>query len=356
MNLPIGVCIPTYNGAKYLRECLDSVLSQTFPDFEILIVDDRSSDETVNIAKEYADRDRRIRLIVNEQNLGLVGNWNSCIELAQGEWIKFVFQDDLIEPTCLEKMFAASKPEIPISFCRRQFIFEDSTPDEVRSYHLSVLSLLDKFFPLLTEIPASHYSKALLSLIGTMGIDINFIGEPVAVMFHRSVLYRFGNFNANLIHACDFEFWTRIASNTGIIYVPETLATFRLHGQSTTATNQNSRHYRKSTLDPLIILHDFALAPIYATLRAVASSHEIINLIDFLEHKAYSARRIAERATVDPDNPNSSFLAEWEYICQLYPILSVISKRNLLKRIVIHGTYRWRQLRRQVKALSKSHQ
>ena len=105
----VSICIPTYNGAKYLRECLDTVLSQTFTDFEVLLVDDQSSDETLSIAQEYAAKDTRIYVKQNEQNLGLVGNWNCCIELAQGEWIKFVFQDDLIAPECLEKMLAFGK-------------------------------------------------------------------------------------------------------------------------------------------------------------------------------------------------------------------------------------------------------
>jgi glycosyltransferase involved in cell wall biosynthesis len=111
----VSVCIPTYNGAKYLKECLDSVLAQTFTDFEVLIVDDKSSDETLSIAQEYATYDPRFRVIQNECNLGLVGNWNRCVELAQGEWIKFIFQDDLIEPACLERMLAVRKSESAIT-------------------------------------------------------------------------------------------------------------------------------------------------------------------------------------------------------------------------------------------------
>jgi len=120
----VSVCIPTFNGAKYFRECLDSVLAQKFTGFEVLIVDDKSSDETFSIAQEYATYDHRIRAIQNDYNLGLVSNWNRCAELAQGEWIKFVFQDDLIEPACLETMLAASKSESYIIFCRRNFIIE----------------------------------------------------------------------------------------------------------------------------------------------------------------------------------------------------------------------------------------
>src|SRR3990170_405399 len=85
----VSVCIPTYNGGKYIRECIESILVQTYTDFEILIVDDKSFDETIEIAEEFARGDKRIRIVRNRQNLGLVKNWNKCVELAEGEWIKF---------------------------------------------------------------------------------------------------------------------------------------------------------------------------------------------------------------------------------------------------------------------------
>lgn len=165
MQPTITVCIPTYNGARYLRECLDSVLAQTFTDFEILIVDDCSSDDTVSIAREYASRYSCIRVVVNGQNLGLVGNWNRCVELVQGEWVKFVFQDDLIEPFCLDKMIAVSKPEIPIIFCRRKYIFEDGISEVAKRFRLSMESLPDQLFADSTEISANDVCKAILKQI-----------------------------------------------------------------------------------------------------------------------------------------------------------------------------------------------
>jgi glycosyltransferase involved in cell wall biosynthesis len=354
MNPLISVCIPTYNGAKYLKECLDSVIAQTFTDFEILIIDDRSSDETVSIARKYAANDQRICVIVNEQNLGLAGNWNRCVELAKGKWIKFVFQDDLIEPTCLERMLAANQPEIPIIFCRRQFIFETSTAESNRRYYLSTLSLLDKLFSRTTEMSASDYCRTIIDQLSAnpkyYAGGINFIGEPVAVMLRKDVFYQFGNFNPYLIQFCDFEFWTRVAIHTGITYVPETLVTFRVHGESTSAINEGSRKYRKSLLDPLVMVHDFAFHPTYAPLRAVAHHHLSINLVDIFANRAYDARRMARYAATDSVNPDPSLLVEWEEISRLYPILLSLSKRSLFKQIIVHSLYRWRQFHRQIEA------
>lgn len=108
----VSVCIPTYNGGKYIRECIESILVQTYSDFEILIVDDKSSDETIEVVEEFAKRDKRIRIVRNQQNLGLVKNWNRCVELSEGEWIKFLFQDDLLAPDCIEELINACQPDM----------------------------------------------------------------------------------------------------------------------------------------------------------------------------------------------------------------------------------------------------
>jgi glycosyltransferase involved in cell wall biosynthesis len=354
MKVTVSVCIPTYNGVKYLKECLDSVLAQTFTDFEILIVDDRSSDNTVNIAQEYATRDPRIRVIVNERNLGLVGNWNRCIELAQGEWIKFVFQDDLIAPTCLEKMLAASKPDCPIIACHRNFVFEDNATEETRKEYQKFLTYLsiDEIFPGVKEISAVDYCQAMLDHLGA-----NFIGEPTSVMLHKSVFRQFGIFNSYLLNICDFEFWTRVAIHTGLIYVPETLATFRIHNTATSAKNKNSRRYRAWLLDILIMLHDFAFAPDYAPLRDASQERDSLillpywkgnNLVSLLANNAYDLKRMAERAANNSKAPNLSLLEEWNNLVRLYPILSTLAKRSFLQRVIIHSRYRWEQLKKRI--------
>ena len=130
----ISICIPTYNGEKYLKECLDTVLSQSYENIEIIIVDDCSIDKTISIVEEYIQKDSRIKLDKNQSNLGLVANWNKCLELANGEWIKFVFQDDLIEPDCLSLLQdAVAKNSIVV--CDRNFIFDNSVSETTKTYY-----------------------------------------------------------------------------------------------------------------------------------------------------------------------------------------------------------------------------
>ena len=308
----ISICIPTYNGARYLEACLDSVVSQTCKNIEILAVDDGSIDATVEILERYAANDQRIRLVRNEHNLGLVGNWNHCIELAQGEWIKFVFQDDWIEPTCLEAMLDANTQDSSIVACQRNFAFEEGVSNSTRQYYLNIPTL-STLFPGAATISVEEYSEAVVDHFA-----VNFVGEPTAVMFHRSIFDKFGGFNSALIQLCDFEFWTRIAVHTGITYIPRSLATFRVHNNSTTA--KNAEHNYGIELDILSMLHDFVFLPAYAPLRHLAMNRNPpFDLTQELGKRTRGTRWLA----IDAANRlgDQSLLREWDTFSQSYPAL-----------------------------------
>lgn len=106
MKVEISVVIPCYNQEKYVAECLDSVLAQTFPDFEAIVVNDGSTDESLKILEEYAKKDKRI-IILNQSNQGVVASRNNAINVARGKYIYPLDADDLIAPTCLEKLYQA---------------------------------------------------------------------------------------------------------------------------------------------------------------------------------------------------------------------------------------------------------
>src|SRR3954465_13746774 len=97
----VSVCIPTYRGAGHLRTSIDSVLMQTFRDFELIVTDDHSPDDTFAIASSYGDP--RIRCLRNERNLGAEGNWNRTLEQARGHYVKLLPQDDVLDPSCLQR-------------------------------------------------------------------------------------------------------------------------------------------------------------------------------------------------------------------------------------------------------------
>lgn len=298
---------------------MDSVLSQTYEDIEILVVDDGSTDNTIEILEGYVASDQRIRLIRNERNLGLVGNWNRCIKLARGEWIKFVFQDDLIDPQCLAKMFSAKEEGDLFLACARSFDFESTTTSDVREFYLNHKKLINKLYSRARKLSAIEFADLAVGRIGA-----NLVGEPTVTLIHKSVFERFGEFNANLIMSCDLEYWLRVGIHTGIRFVPEELAVFRVHGQATSATNRRDRQYRMKVLDSLAIWHDVATHPTYAPLRAAAERHvPAIPLTQMMKNKAHVARIIAEQFDKDNESSHGTLVSEWKNFVTLYPRLRV---------------------------------
>jgi len=99
----VSILIPVYNREKLVKEAIESAINQTYKNIEIIVVDNKSTDNTWEILKEYTSKDKRIKIYQNESNIGPVLNWKRCIELARGEYSKILWSDDLIADTFIEK-------------------------------------------------------------------------------------------------------------------------------------------------------------------------------------------------------------------------------------------------------------
>lgn len=112
----ISVCIPVYNGERYIRECVASILAQGERRFELLIIDNCSTDRTLSICDEFTDA--RVRILKNSRNVGSIANFNNCIRNASGELIMLLPADDLLEEACLERLSRAlmENPSVGIAF------------------------------------------------------------------------------------------------------------------------------------------------------------------------------------------------------------------------------------------------
>jgi glycosyltransferase involved in cell wall biosynthesis len=108
----VSIAMATYNGAKYIQEQIDSILNQTIQDFELVICDDCSKDETLELLKEYASKDQRIRVYENECNLGFKRNFEKAVALCKGEYIALSDQDDIWMPNHLELLLGAMKNKV----------------------------------------------------------------------------------------------------------------------------------------------------------------------------------------------------------------------------------------------------
>lgn len=135
-QLTIG--LPVYNGEQYLASTIDSLLNQSFTDFELLIADNASTDSTLDLCREYARQDSRVRLMPSEVNRGAAWNFNRTFHESNSKYFKWAAHDDLHAPDFISKCIDAleSNPEAVLAFTGTEFI--DSKGDRLGEYHLSV--------------------------------------------------------------------------------------------------------------------------------------------------------------------------------------------------------------------------
>lgn len=268
----ISICLPVYNGERYLPECLDSILRQTFFDFEIVVSYDSSEDGTLDIIKKYKVKDPRIRLIEHNDKPGLVENWNRCALHARGEWIKYMFQDDLMTPNCLETFIKDAVSDKSIYICERVFIIQPEASDDLRDFYQNRLVRIQNLMPERSKLE----SEEVAALVVQMGSQ-NFIGEPTSFLFKRSALAEVGFFNKCLIQICDYEMALRLSTINGLGYIAEPLIQFRIHGENTSQSNHEEKQFRLLHIDPVIVFHQLLYDPLYARWRKIPGfTHHIM--------------------------------------------------------------------------------
>ncbi len=220
----VSVCLPVRNGAPFLSQALDSVLTQTWQDFELLISDDCSSDGSEEIIAHYAKADRRIICHRNAEPLGLFGNYNKCMELATGEFIKPFAQDDLWSSQLLEKQvaFLRNHNSVALVTAGRVIIDEQGRSLPITLQAPQIDTVLGKW----DVYPSQLVGRSCLLPV------LNLIGEPCAVMFRRA--YAGTGFSSVFKHAGDLEYWLRILNCGDLGMLDEPLVYFRRHARSST--------------------------------------------------------------------------------------------------------------------------
>ncbi|MBZ9787852.1 glycosyltransferase [Psychroflexus sp. CAK57W] len=236
MEKLVSICIPTYNGAEYLQETLDSISIQTYRDFEVVISDDASKDDTLKIVEAFKRQlDFPVRILHHKPN-GIGANWNHAIRHAKGKYIKFLFQDDVLMPTCLEKMLKVLEGDknIGLVASKREFIISKDNDDKTQEW-------LDTYGDL-----QKHFSDKKGDIVLTSQVfkskeffktPKNKIGEPSVVMFRKSITDKIGYFDESLKQILDYEYWYRILKYNKIYIIDEPLVKFRLHHTQATAQN-----------------------------------------------------------------------------------------------------------------------
>jgi glycosyltransferase involved in cell wall biosynthesis len=206
----VSVLMSVYNGSQYLRESIESILNQTFTDFEFIIINDCSTDNTWEILNEYAIQDQRLVLISNPENLGLTKSLNKGLQVAKGEYIARQDADDISLPQRLETQASLlnKHSDIALVSCNIEIINSEGCP--IEKYHRSCES----------------------DLVGWYLLFYNHLGGHSQVIFRRDIVMNLGGYCENYRYAQDYELWCRIVKVGKIVILPEFLLQQRRHNQS----------------------------------------------------------------------------------------------------------------------------
>lgn len=234
----VSLCIPVYNGAEFLPSLLNNLKQINYPHLEVIISDDDSQDESLSLLSAAKLNDWQI---FTHPRYGLVPNWNYCISQAKGKYIKFLFQDDAIEPTCIKRMveMAEGDEEIGLVFSPRHLIYEDPID-------LKFLRGMEDVHKHWFKIQPVQSGLTLLEDRNFFKPPYNKIGEPTNVLIRREAFERLGAFDPDFKQLADLEMWLRIMTKYKVAFINEKLATFRIHPKQ--ATSQNLDRDRIETL------------------------------------------------------------------------------------------------------------
>lgn len=219
----VSVIVPNYNHAKFLRERLDSILKQTYTHFELIILDDCSTDNSMDVIDQYKDEPRLKMVVRNEQNSGSpFKQWNKGIVLAQGDLIWIAESDDACSPDFLETMVKKhlEHPEAVIAFCRSQMIDENGEKN-------GGFTCTKRFRDFYTG----------REFIDNFLMWHNDITNASSVLFKREEALHISGDYMNYRSSGDRLFWILLCEKGGVAFEDFPMNYHRIHGDNTTSTN-----------------------------------------------------------------------------------------------------------------------
>ncbi|WP_235892745.1 glycosyltransferase family 2 protein [Mycolicibacterium hodleri] len=215
----VSICIPAYEAERHLQATLDSVLAQNYDDFEVVIVDNNSSDRTGDIVASL--HDKRVRVIRNATTLPIVDNFNWAVEQSRGDYVKLLCADDTLEPDCIAAQVRVmdANPGVVLVAIRTDFI------DEVG----------DLLRPAKGLRGINGRQSAQRTIRQVVRSGTNPIGPPVAALFRRAEFDKCGGFRGGLLFPLELDLWVRLLQHGDFFGLTETLASFRICAGTVTA-------------------------------------------------------------------------------------------------------------------------
>jgi len=221
----VSVVIPNYNHARFLRQRIDSVLQQTVQDFELILLDDCSTDDSRSILSSYAG-DPRVRIELNDANSGSTfKQWNKGVRLARGEYVWIAESDDYAAPRFLERLVAVlnSDPKVAFAYCR--------------SWRISSEDRIEGFTdPHLVKIDPRRWTEGFVAdgheECRNYFVRTNPVPNASAVVFRRTLYGQVGGADESLRLCGDWKLWASMALTGKVAYLGEPLNYFRFHATS----------------------------------------------------------------------------------------------------------------------------
>lgn len=212
----VSVCIPAYNSAGYIMDTVNSILNQTYRNLELVVVDDCSTDDTYEVL--CAIQDERLKLYRNEHNLGMSGNWNRCLKLCSGEYVKLICADDLLAENALELEVSALEEHSTAVIAESDTKLVDLDGDGKGFY--------------------KRYGKKGLvdgrKICRRGFFNKDYFGAPQANTFRRSVAEKIGGFDPAFTYILDYDFFVSLACEGDVYIIHESLNFFRVRKESNT--------------------------------------------------------------------------------------------------------------------------
>lgn len=207
----ISVLMPVYNAEKYLREAIDSILNQTFKDFEFLIINDASTDNSKKIIFSYSDR--RISYLENNKNLGLPRTLNKGLRLAKADYVARMDADDVSLPDRLEKQLLIVERGDNVGLVASWITLIDENNNEIGDWR------------------ADRENNSPEEIFYTL-----FFGNCLAhssVFYKKDIVLKIGGYNESFERAQDYELWTRLAKSTKIVKIRKIETKYRVYAENT---------------------------------------------------------------------------------------------------------------------------
>jgi len=276
MSVPaISVVMPVYDGEKYLQQAIDSILHQTFDDFEFIIVDDASTDGTANILGNYDDK--RIIKLRNSKNVGVASSLNYGIKLAKGEFVARMDADDISLPKRLETQYEYLRANKNVAVLGSACELIYANGKRTSSKWIPVVDIYLLKWKLLFKNNVIHPT----------------------VMFRRDLIESLGSYSSEFSHNEDYFLWVRVSSKFNIVNLKDILLYYRVHGNSVSNIEKVAQHAASISVSQ------------YAMSQLLNDASIYNELVCFLLHPYSANNNLALQAITQLDRLYESFITRY---------------------------------------------